>query len=61
LPRFWSSKEVNPAQVSFDDLVAPVAVAFARGEQPDDHTRGVLKNYRLAGVCTDISVGFVGN
>jgi len=56
---FWSSRDVNPAQVSFDDLVAPVALALARGQQPDEHTGGVLKNYRLAGVCTDVSVGFV--
>ena len=54
----WTSRDVDPAQVSFDDLVAPMAVAFFRGSDDNGRTGGVIKDYLLADVCTDVRVGF---
>jgi len=40
------------------DVVAPMAVAFFRGSDDNGRTGGVIKDYLLADVCTDVRVGF---
>ena len=56
----WTSGDIDPNQVTFDDLVAPLAFAIERGSRSDGSTVGVIENYRLAGVCTNILVGISG-
>ena len=53
---FWKDEKIiNPRDVTFDELVAPLGVIVARGSS-DRGTTGRILNYRLSGHCTNIFV-----
>ena len=55
---FWTSTQVDAAQVTFNDLLTPLVLALALGRLDDSTMLGEVRDFRLAGVCTDVRVGF---
>ena len=52
----WNDETgIKPGDVTFDDLVAPLAVIISRGSS-EGGTFGGIENYLLGGKCTDILV-----